>query len=552
MTDTAAAPPPPAPDILPDAPHTFCTYLARQFIAKWGFTEHVFAEAAPLAQACDIVLSYADGYSVVLTCLVDREAHPGKTFDMTPEQVTAIGKECLQYSGSVYGNKMPITVQIMEVGPSEEDAGQRARLSRFKPGWFSKVQPAGWIVDPEKNQLWTDARFGGRSAGAPFIRELMAKPREDFSLLQAPVVTAAIHPGFPYLTTAIIAVLCALFLAEVAFGIGPTSGLLQPSIETLVAFGGIYRPLILNGGQWTRLFSGPLLHAGIEHLVLNCVALYIAGRILEGLVGRAWLGAIFVIGAIGGALFSLAFNVDNLVSVGASGAAMGLFAALLVLSFHFPSGADRTALRTTAVYMLIPSLLPLASVSGGKVDLAAHFGGAFAGLAIGFIMLWLWRKDEVRPRLAPAATAVGIAGLLAFAFAFTPLPENHRRANFTGSLIPASDFPKSDEEANKRSAELVEKFPRDPRSHYFRAISLWEQGDKVGAEKALRTGLADESKWRPLMIPEIPLRLHTALAILLAQDGRLTEAKTEAKTACDLEKTGPSRELLDQNKLCEP
>ena len=83
MTDTAAAPPPPAPDILPDAPHTFCTYLARQFIAKWGFTEHVFAEAAPLAQACDIVLSYADGYSVVLTCLVDREAHPGKTFDMT-------------------------------------------------------------------------------------------------------------------------------------------------------------------------------------------------------------------------------------------------------------------------------------------------------------------------------------------------------------------------------------------------------------------------------------------------------------------------------------
>ncbi len=166
----------------------------------------------------------------------------------------------------------------------------------------------------------------------------MTTPREEVAQLQAPSVAAHIHPGFPYLTTAIIAVLCALFAAEVAFGIGPLTGMLQPSIATLIAFGGIYRPLILNEGQWSRLFSGPLLHADIEHLALNCVALYIAGRILEGLVGRAWLGAIFVIGAIGGALFSLAFNADNLVSVGASGAVMGLFAALLDPALPFSEG----------------------------------------------------------------------------------------------------------------------------------------------------------------------------------------------------------------------
>jgi rhomboid protease GluP len=541
------------PSILPAAPDTFCTYLARQFIARRGFTENAFPEAAPLAQACDILLSFSDGYSPSLLCLIDREGHPGKTFDMTPDQVTAIGKECLQYSGSVYGNKMPVSIQIMEVGPAEDDANQRARLSKFKGGWFSKVQPAGWVVDPAKKQLWTNARFGGRSAGAPFIRELMTRPREQVAQLQVPSVAAHIHPGFPYLTTAIIAILCALFLAEVAFGIGPSTGLLQPSIETLIAFGGIYRPLILNSGQWTRLFSGPLLHAGIEHLALNCVALYIAGRILEGLVGRAWLGAIFVIGAIGGALFSLAFNADNLVSVGASGAAMGLFAALLILSFHFPTGPDRTALRTTAIYMLIPSLLPLASVSGGKVDLAAHFGGAVAGLAIGLVMLRLWRKEDVRPRLAKVAGAIGIAGVLAFAFAFTPLPENHRKAVFTASLIPSADYPKSDEDANKRSAELVEKYPRDPRSHYFRALALWDQGDKTGAEKALRTGLADEAFWRPIMVPELTVRLHVALALLLAETDRKAEAKEVAKAACALAAPGnPQREFLDNHALCAP
>jgi rhomboid protease GluP len=557
VNDAESLPPsPPAVSILPNAPDTFCTYLARQFIGKRGFSENVFPEAAPLAQHCDILLSYSDGYSTGMMCIVDREAHPGKTFDMTPDEVKAVGKECLKYSGSVYGNKIPIALQIMEVGPSEEDASQRARLCHFSPGWFSRVQPAGWVIDPVKKQLWTNARFGGRTAGAALIRELMEKPREDVSQLQPPptvAASAAGEMGFPYLTVAIIAVLCALFLAEVLFGIGPVTGLLQPSIETLLTFGGIYRPLVINNGEWTRLFSGPLLHVGLEHLALNCIALYIAGRILEGLVGRAWLAAIFVVGALGGSLFSLTLNPDNLVSVGASGAVMGLFAALLMLSFHFPKGADRTALRMTSIYVLIPSMLPIATTGGGKVDIAAHLGGALAGLVVGLVMLPLWPKDEMRPRLAPVATAVGVIGLALFAFAFTKLPDNHRKATFTASLIPSADFPKSDEEADKRSAELVEKYPRDPRSHYFRAIALWNQNDKAGAEKALRAGLADEASWRPLMIPEVTIRLHVALAILEDEDGRKAQAKQTAKVACELAKPdNPQREFLDKYQLCAP
>ena len=555
MTDSADAPPlPPAPVILPNAPDTFCTYMARQLIGKRGFSENVFPEAAPLAAHCDMLLSSSDGYSASLTCLVDREAHPGKTFDMTPDEVKAIGTECLKYSGSVYGNKLPLALQIMEVGPSDADPGQRARLSLFKGGWFSKVQPAGWTIDPTKKELWTSARFGGRTAGSKFIRELMAKPREDVSQLQPPPVVAAstAEMGFPYLTAAIIAVLCALFFAEVAFGIGPVTGLLQPSIETLAAFGGIYRPLIINGGQWTRLFSGPLLHVGLEHLVLNCVALYIAGRILEGLVGRGWLGAIFVIGAFGGAVFSLLLNPDNLVSVGASGAVMALFAALLMLSFHFPKGPDRTALRMTSIYVLIPSMLPIATTSGGRVDIAAHAGGALAGILVGLVMLPLWRKDEARPRLPALAAAVGIVGLAFFAFAFTPLPKNHREATFSASLIPSGQFPKEDVEGRKRSAELVEKFPRDPRSHLLRTYALWIDGDRPGAEKAARTGLADEAFWRPLMNPEVSIRLHVALALLLVEQDRKAEAKEAAKTACELAPSGPQRALLDKEALCSP
>jgi rhomboid protease GluP len=99
----------------------------------------------------------------------------------------------------------------------------------------------------------------------------------------------------------------------------------------------------------------------------------------------------------------------------------------------------------------------------------------------------------------------------------------------------------------------VQKFPRDPRSHYLRAIALWDEGDKAGVEKALRTGLADEAFWRPLMVPDISMRLHMLLAVLLAEDNRNAEAKETAKAACELASSGtPERALLDKYSLCAP
>ena len=548
MTDVAETSPP-SPSILPNAPDTFCTYLARQFIAKRGYQPSTIPEAAALAQHCDILLSFSDGYSLTLMCMVDREAHPGKTFAMSPEELTAIGTELLKYTSTIQYNKMPVIINVLEVGPSNPE--QRERMSRYKPaGWFKNVLPYGWIVDTERKTVWTNARFGGRNYGAPFIRKLLASPREDTAALQASTVAAELNPSFPYLTTAFIAVLCALFAAEVIFAIGPLSGLLQPSIATLLAFGGLYRPMVMEG-QWWRLFSAPLLHLDLFHLALNCIALFLAGRLLEGLVGRAWLSAIFVTGAIGGSLMSLAVN-DNLVSVGASGAIMGLFAALAILSFHFPKGASRTTLQTTSVYVLISSVVPLGA-GGNKVDYAAHAGGALGGIAIGLLLLMIWRREDQHPRFAPLAMAIGIAGLAAFALSFTPLPNNYRIQTFTAGLVPAADYPKSDEDASKRSAELVTKYPRDPRSHYFRAIALWDQGDKAAVEKALRTGLADEPFWRPLMAPELSVRLHVALALLLADTDRKEEAKEAAKAACALAAPGhPQREFLDQRALCAP
>ena len=68
---------------------------------------------------------------------------------------------------------------------------------------------------------------------------------------------------------------------------------------------------------------------------MNGFCLYLAGRVLETLVGRSWLVVIFLVGALGGSVASLLINPPNLLTVGASGAIMALFAAIFTLSFRF-------------------------------------------------------------------------------------------------------------------------------------------------------------------------------------------------------------------------
>src|SRR5215471_6409277 len=81
--ETGSGPPEPHPD-------TFCTYLAKQFIAKKGFEVARVPEVAPLYQLCEIVLTRSDGYSFGILCMVDREARPNATFPMDVEDLEAI------------------------------------------------------------------------------------------------------------------------------------------------------------------------------------------------------------------------------------------------------------------------------------------------------------------------------------------------------------------------------------------------------------------------------------------------------------------------------
>jgi rhomboid protease GluP len=528
---------------------TFCTYLAKQFVAKKGFEIAKVPEVQNLIAASDIVLTHSDGYTFTILCMIDRESHPNKIFDLDVNEVRQIGEGCLKYTGTLNRNRMPVFIRIVEIGPGSIEQQQRLKLLK-RSSLTSKVLPSAMIVETASGQVWSSEKtWLSRGVYQGFVEKLLAAPREADTNLTSQVV--AIAPlSFPILTVAILSVLFAAFAAEIVYGIGPWTKSLQPTIATLVAFGGLSRNFVLQSGEWFRLLSAPFLHVDAGHLVMNSIALFLAGRTLESLIGRAWFGAVYVVGALAGSLLSLVLNPVSIVAVGASGAIMGLFAAMLVVSMHFPSGAIRTGLQMNAAYVLIPSLLPLASaLQGHTVDYAAHFGGAIGGATVGLLILRIWSRTEASPKFRQAAAAIAIAGVVALAYPTIAVLQNYPAMAFTTQLIPLDKFPKTNADMRTRAGELIAQYPHDPRPRFLRAADLVDANDLAGAEREARAGLAEENLWRSILSAQVGNGLRIILAIALNKDRR-EEALSTARPACSAIKDGPMRKLLDDRKLC--
>jgi rhomboid protease GluP len=527
-------------------PETFCIYLAKQFIAKKGFELAHVPEVQKLAAVCDIVLTQSDGYTFTM---IDREAHPNEVFSLGVDEARQIGETCLKYTGKINSAKMPVFIRIMEIGPGSADQQQRLKLFK-RSSLRAKIIPSAMIVDTASSEVWnSDRTWVSKGVYHGFVEKIVAAPREADADLTPPAIAVA-QPSFPILTAAILTVLFAVFAAEIVYGIGPWTKMLQPTIATLVAFGGLAQSLVLQSGEWYRLFSAPFLHVDASHLAMNAVGLFLAGRALESLIGRAWFGALYVVGALGGSLLSLALNPASIVSVGASGAIMGLFAAMLVVSMHFPPGGLRTGLQMNAIYVLIPSLLPLASaLQGHKVDYAAHFGGAIGGVIVGLVMLRAWSRTEASPGLRQAAAAIAAAGVIALAYPIMSIPQNYQAAAFTAQLIPSDKLPKTNADMRARAPELIAQYPHDPRPRFLRAADLLDANDPAGAEREARAGLAEEDAWRSILSAQVGNGLRGMLAIAINGDRR-AEARSTARPVCISIKDGPMRKLLDAQKLC--
>lgn len=223
------------------------------------------------------------------------------------------------------------------------------------------------------------------------------------------------HPNFPvnnkqqihlwWMTALLITINVALFAWQVMHGMNIT----QPSTLDAIRWGADYAPLTFLA-EPIRLFSSMFFHFGLVHLMLNMWALYIFGNIAEQLFGRFYFIGLYILAGLMGSLLSGYMSIQDSyemlslgepnqslfpgVSAGASGAVMGLGAALTMLSL-LPSLPNQrfTLDKKTLVMIMGINLFMGFTISG--INNSAHIGGMIMGALLALIWYFGHKVNKV-------------------------------------------------------------------------------------------------------------------------------------------------------------
>ncbi|HEV2247586.1 MAG TPA: rhomboid family intramembrane serine protease [Terriglobia bacterium] len=207
------------------------------------------------------------------------------------------------------------------------------------------------------------------------------------------------------------------FMTQRAGGPGRGGGLFG-GIQgmAMLRLGAKYGPLVY-AGEWWRLVTAMFLHAGLLHIGMNLWCLFDLGPEVEGMYGMSKYIVLYLVTGVLGYVVSLFWSPMG-ISLGASGAIMGLVGILIGATFHHGQlGKEyRSMLWRWVIYIAIFGIF-------FPVDNAAHFGGLIAGLVLGYLI------PEGVPETRPAenlwnALAVISVVIIAGSFALMALQIN--------------------------------------------------------------------------------------------------------------------------------
>ncbi len=161
-------------------------------------------------------------------------------------------------------------------------------------------------------------------------------------------------------------------------------------------------------GEWWRLITAAFLHYGPIHLLLNMLALYWFGSLLEQRIGSGRFLLLYLVSGLAGSAGALVMDPTT-PTVGASGAIFGILGAGLVLERQRDYVFGGSALGIIVINLIFTFSIPSISIGG-------HVGGLIGG-AVATLGLSRFGRSHIaygRAGLVGAATivAVGVAAVL--------------------------------------------------------------------------------------------------------------------------------------------
>ena len=180
---------------------------------------------------------------------------------------------------------------------------------------------------------------------------------------------------------------------------------------TLVVWGGSIGPRTTNG-EWWRLVTSLFVHTGFLHLAANMLGLLQLGLLLERLVGRVALAAVYVSAGVFASLVRLSASPVD-VSVGASGAVFGVYGLLLASAIWSLSRRSPITIPLRAAKRLIPAAAVFLLYNG--LQSRPDHVGFLVGFACGLVLAR--GLSDRKPAARRVAVAIGATAVIAIAAA---------------------------------------------------------------------------------------------------------------------------------------
>ncbi|MCY7749726.1 rhomboid family intramembrane serine protease [Bacillus inaquosorum] len=143
-------------------------------------------------------------------------------------------------------------------------------------------------------------------------------------------------------------------------------------------------------GEWWRLITPVLLHAGFTHLLFNSMSIFLFAPALERMLGKARFLLVYAGSGIIGNIGTYVTEPLDYVHVGASGAIFGLFGVyLFMVLFH----KELIGQEHSKMILTLLAFAVLMSFINSNINMMAHLFGLCGGFLLSFLCV---QKKERR------------------------------------------------------------------------------------------------------------------------------------------------------------